>query len=60
MTLSLYVVTNVSIIIYCLSKLSQLVTYFVFGLQHVTDLSGRETMVRITGKDYIFLQSRLT
>ncbi|KAG5622121.1 hypothetical protein H5410_007339 [Solanum commersonii] len=49
MTLSLYVVTDGSIILYCLITLSQVVTYFVFGLQHVTDLSGRETMVRITG-----------
>jgi len=27
---------------------------------HITDLSGRETLVRITGEDYLFLQQFLS
>lgn len=59
MTLSLYVITIEFNVLYYLIMLFQVVMDFVFGLQHVTDLSGRETMVRITGKDYTFSLNRL-
>lgn len=32
---------------------------FLFDFQHVTDLSGRETLVRITGKEFWFSRIKI-
>lgn len=44
-----FIVSFVLIVLHVICMISGYNVHFLFILQHVTDLSGRETLVRITG-----------